>query len=141
MFQYQEPTRVPSRETGSILSASLRIVIFLFCDNSADVVRTQQAQLLLRISGQMLAKGDRQDSSKRFLTDSSWPELQKRLFDIQQKRIDFMDEFGVEMMVLSLNAPAIQAIPDTRRAITLHGSSRSGLIGPRSESPKSCLKV
>ncbi len=58
-----------------------------------------------------------QDSSKRFLTDSSWPELQKRLFDIQQKRIDFMDEFGVEMMVLSLNAPAIQAIPDTRRAI------------------------
>jgi len=27
-----------------------------------------------------------------------------------------MDEFGMEMMVLSLNAPAVQAIPDAKRA-------------------------
>ncbi len=60
-----------------------------------------------------------QDSSTRYLTDSIWPELQSRLLDIQQKRIDFMDEFGIEMMVLSLNAPAIQAISDTQRAIEM----------------------
>ncbi len=58
-----------------------------------------------------------QDFSPRFLADSIWPELKSRLFDIQEKRIGFMDEFGIETMILSLNAPAIQAIPDTQRAI------------------------
>jgi len=55
--------------------------------------------------------------SHGFLAESVWPELKSRLLDLQGKRIDFMDEFGVEMMVLSLNAPAIQAIPDSRQAI------------------------
>jgi 2,3-dihydroxybenzoate decarboxylase len=57
------------------------------------------------------------EDSSYFLTESVWPELKSRLLDIQQKRIGFMDEFGVEMMILSLNAPAVQAIPDTQRAI------------------------
>ena len=33
------------------------------------------------------------------------------------KKLSFMDKFGVEMMILSLNAPAIQAIPNTKLAI------------------------
>ena len=55
--------------------------------------------------------------SQGFLADSVWPELKSRLLDLQGKRIGFMDEFGVEMMILSLNAPAIQAIPDPAQAI------------------------
>ena len=54
--------------------------------------------------------------SHGFLGESIWPELKSRLLDIQEKRISFMDEYGVEMMVLSLNAPAIQAIPDPHLA-------------------------
>src|SRR5205807_6375138 len=39
-----------------------------------------------------------------------------RLLDIQDKRLKQMDEQGVEMMILSLNAPAVQAIPNAEKA-------------------------
>ncbi|MFP6733492.1 MAG: amidohydrolase family protein [Rhodospirillales bacterium] len=54
--------------------------------------------------------------SHGFLAEDIWPELKSRLLDIQEKRLGFMDRFGMEMMILSLNAPAIQAITDTARA-------------------------
>lgn len=46
-----------------------------------------------------------------------WDRLGPRLVDIQDMRLAEMDKHGIEMMILSLNAPAIQAIPDTQRAI------------------------
>src|SRR5262245_11252480 len=48
-----------------------------------------------------------------------WAELGPRLTDIQDKRLRFMDQSGVELMVLSLNAPAVQAIHDVKRAIAV----------------------
>ena len=54
--------------------------------------------------------------SAGFVPASYWPELESRLMDIQDKRLKQMDEQGVEMMILSLNAPAVQAIPDVKRA-------------------------
>ena len=46
-----------------------------------------------------------------------WDKLGPRLLDIQDMRLKEMDKHGVEMMILSLNAPAVQAIHDTARAI------------------------
>ena len=46
-----------------------------------------------------------------------WGELGPRLTDFQDRRLRFMDASGVEIMILSLNAPAVQAIPDVARAI------------------------
>jgi gamma-resorcylate decarboxylase len=54
--------------------------------------------------------------SAGFVPESYWPELKDRLLDIQDKRLRQMDEQGVEMMILSLNAPAVQAIPDPKQA-------------------------
>src|SRR2546430_14913034 len=54
--------------------------------------------------------------SAGFVPDSYWPELKERLLDIQDKRLAQMDKHGIEMMILSLNAPAVQAIPDVARA-------------------------
>ncbi len=54
--------------------------------------------------------------SAGFVPDDHWPELRSRLLDIQDKRLRLMDRHGVERMILSLNAPAVQAIPDPRRA-------------------------
>ena len=48
--------------------------------------------------------------------ESYWPELKDRLLDIQDKRLAEMDKHGIEMMILSLNAPAVQAIPETANA-------------------------
>jgi 2,3-dihydroxybenzoate decarboxylase len=45
-----------------------------------------------------------------------WPGLKANLIDVQEQRLAAMDRYGIEMMILSLNAPAVQAIPDTARA-------------------------
>jgi aminocarboxymuconate-semialdehyde decarboxylase len=54
--------------------------------------------------------------SAGFFPDSIWPELSGRLLDIHEKRLRLMDEHGIELTLLSLNAPAIQAIPDPAQA-------------------------
>jgi 2,3-dihydroxybenzoate decarboxylase len=46
-----------------------------------------------------------------------WEELGPRLTDFREKRLRLMDASGVEIMILSLNAPAVQAIADVKRAI------------------------
>jgi 2,3-dihydroxybenzoate decarboxylase len=56
------------------------------------------------------------NDSKGFLGDHVWPELEKRLLDMQEYRLSHMDRHGMQMMILSLNAPAIQAIPDVKKA-------------------------
>lgn len=59
------------------------------------------------------------EDSAGFVPDSYWGELSARLLDIHERRIREMDENGIEMMVLSLNAPAVQAITDTARAVEI----------------------
>lgn len=59
-----------------------------------------------------------QDSAG-FVPASYWPELKHRLLDIQQRRIEEMDRNGVELMILSLNAPTVQAIANTQAAYEL----------------------
>jgi predicted TIM-barrel fold metal-dependent hydrolase len=54
--------------------------------------------------------------SAGYLGDDVWAELESRLLDIHGRRIELMDRHGIEMMILSLNAPAVQAIPDPVRA-------------------------
>jgi 2,3-dihydroxybenzoate decarboxylase len=59
------------------------------------------------------------NDSKGFLGDAVWPELESRLLDIQEKRLRQMDEHGMQLMLLSLNAPAVQAIADPARAVAV----------------------
>ncbi|HEX2546076.1 MAG TPA: amidohydrolase family protein [Ramlibacter sp.] len=54
--------------------------------------------------------------SKPFVPAEYWDELRGRLLDIQEQRLREMDDNGMEMMILSLNAPAVQAIPDVKQA-------------------------
>src|ERR1700730_17562946 len=54
--------------------------------------------------------------SSTFLPDRCWEELSTRLIDLQQERIAVMDAHGMEMMILSLNAPAVQGLADPGRA-------------------------
>jgi 2,3-dihydroxybenzoate decarboxylase len=48
-----------------------------------------------------------------------WSELGPRLIDFQDKRLRLMDASGVELMIVSLNAPAVQAIHDVAQAIAV----------------------
>ncbi|WP_428394254.1 amidohydrolase family protein [Lichenicoccus sp.] len=45
-----------------------------------------------------------------------WPELRDRLLDIQETRLRQMDARGMEMMLLSLNAPTVQAVASVTNA-------------------------
>ena len=62
---------------------------------------------------------DTLQDSAGFVPDSHWAELSGRLLDIHDRRLKLMDAHGVEMMLLSLNAPAVQAIPDPAQAYDL----------------------
>ena len=57
--------------------------------------------------------------SAGFVPDDHWAELRARLLDTNDRRLAEMDRHGMEMMILSLNAPAIQAVPDTVLAVEL----------------------
>ncbi|NQV55167.1 MAG: amidohydrolase [Rhodospirillales bacterium] len=76
------------------------------------------------------------EDSNGFLDPGIWPELKSRLLDVQGKRIGFMDQYEVEMMILSLNAPAIQAISDTARATEIAIKSNDILAEEVAKNPK-----
>lgn len=61
------------------------------------------------------AMDDTVQDSAGFAPAEDWIELEKRLLDIHDRRLAEMDAHGIEMMLLSLNAPAVQAIPDRAR--------------------------
>lgn len=59
---------------------------------------------------------DTLQDSAGFVPESYWTELSARLLDIHDRRLREMDRHGIELMLLSLNAPAVQAIPDPKKA-------------------------
>ena len=63
------------------------------------------------------AIADTLQDSAGFVPGTYWDELQARLLDVHDQRLRLMDEYGIATMILSLNAPAVQAIPDRARAI------------------------
>lgn len=75
-----------------------------------------------------------QDSAG-FVPDSYWPELRLRLLDIHERRLAEMDEHGVELMILSLNAPTVQAIPDVEAAYELSRRANDFLAEQVSKRP------
>lgn len=54
--------------------------------------------------------------SRRVFPDDLWDKARDRLLDPHGRRLKFMDESGIEVMILSLNAPAVQGIPDPKKA-------------------------
>ena len=81
------------------------------------------------------AIGDTLNDSKGFLGDHVWPELEKRLLDMQPYRLEQMDRHGLQMMILSLNAPAIQAIPDVKKATAMARKANDFLAGEARKRP------
>jgi 2,3-dihydroxybenzoate decarboxylase len=59
------------------------------------------------------------DDSEGYAADGLWPQLKRRLIDFDGERLDEMDKHQIAISVLSLNAPAVQGIPNAARATTL----------------------
>ncbi len=58
-----------------------------------------------------------------------WAGASRRLLDVAERRLAEMDEAGIDLQVLSLNAPGIQAEPDTRAAVAAATSANDILAG------------
>src|SRR5262249_26143147 len=56
------------------------------------------------------------EDSHGYFPDRVWQEVKSRVMDIHERRLREMDDNGIELRLLSLNAPAVQAIPDKARA-------------------------
>ncbi|MGC2122882.1 MAG: amidohydrolase family protein, partial [Xanthobacteraceae bacterium] len=56
------------------------------------------------------------EDSHGYFPEVVWQEVKARVLDIHDRRLREMDENGIELFLLSLNAPAVQAIPDKARA-------------------------
>lgn len=54
--------------------------------------------------------------SHGFVGDEIWQELRANLLDMDERRLRQMDKYGIERMIVSLNAPAVQKIPDVKKA-------------------------
>jgi len=65
-----------------------------------------------------------------------WDVLGPRLLDIQDMRVAEMDRHGVATMILSLNAPAVQAIHDVKRAIAVARDANDVLAGEVRKRPE-----
>jgi len=55
--------------------------------------------------------------STAYAVGGSWSLLEQRLLDLDDVRLAEMDRHGVGYAIVSLNSPAVQAIPDRARAI------------------------
>ena len=57
------------------------------------------------------------DQSKIYALPAIWEKLKSNLLDIEQQRLERMEEGGTAFSILSLNSPGIQGIPDPKEAI------------------------
>jgi gamma-resorcylate decarboxylase len=75
------------------------------------------------------------EDSRGFFPNQIWTELKDRLIDLHGRRLRLMDAHGIEMMLLSLNAPVVQAIPDPARANDIARRANDYLAGAVAKSP------
>ena len=66
---------------------------------------------------------------------ASWDEFTDDILDLGQKRLDYMDKAGIELAILSLNAPAIQAITDRDQAVATSIKANDRLAKAVAENP------
>jgi predicted TIM-barrel fold metal-dependent hydrolase len=68
-------------------------------------------------------------------SDVTWAELKRRLLELHGERLALMDKHGIEMMVVSLNAPAVQAVPDPKKAAVLAREANDALANEVARRP------
>jgi 2,3-dihydroxybenzoate decarboxylase len=75
------------------------------------------------------------DSEKYFPKDV-WPVFSAKIVDLMRNRIEEMDANGMDMMILSLNSPAIQAIHDPVRAVSVARIANDTMAEAIAKNPK-----
>src|SRR5260370_40415071 len=73
--------------------------------------------------------------SRGYFPDRVWQEVKSRVLDLHERRLALMDQHGIETMLLSLNAPAVQALPRTAHAHAIAPRAHAYLPGHGGKRP------
>ena len=65
----------------------------------------------------------------------AWDDMRRRLLDLHDLRLTEMDKHGIEYSVLSLHNPAVQGVPDAKKAIQLARKANDLLAETVARSP------
>jgi gamma-resorcylate decarboxylase len=77
------------------------------------------------------------EDSRAFAGGSGkWDDFARQILDMGQERIEGMDRNGIEFTILSLNAPAIQAILETDKAIEISRRANDRMAEAVARNPK-----
>ena len=64
------------------------------------------------------------EHSKVFAGESGkWDEFSQEILDLDERRLGAMDRAGIQMAILSLNAPGVQALLDREEAVEISRKS------------------
>jgi predicted TIM-barrel fold metal-dependent hydrolase len=74
--------------------------------------------------------------SQNFVGPETWRDLRARLLDVQDMRLREMDANGIDVMILSLNSPAVQAVTDARAAADVARRANDLLAAEISRKPQ-----
>ena len=74
--------------------------------------------------------------SERYFHPDVWPKFSARITDLMKIRLEEMDAGGMDMMILSLNSPAIQTIYDPVRAVETAKIANDTMAEAISKNPK-----
>jgi 2,3-dihydroxybenzoate decarboxylase len=74
--------------------------------------------------------------SERYFPVDAWPAFSKRLRDLMEIRLAEMDAHGMQMMILSLNSPAVQAVYDRDRAVRVARKANDEMAEAIARNPK-----
>jgi 2,3-dihydroxybenzoate decarboxylase len=76
------------------------------------------------------------EDSRSFAGGSGkWDEFARQILDIGDERLAGMDRNGIEFTILSLNAPAVQAILETKQAIEVSRRANDRMAGAVAKHP------
>lgn len=69
-------------------------------------------------------------------SDALFADIERRLVDFDALRLETMDKAGIDICVLSVTTPGVQAEPDTATAVTLARQANDFLAGAVERQPK-----
>ena len=75
--------------------------------------------------------------TRNFAGDSGkWDEFERQILDMGDERLELMDKNGIELAILSNNAPGVQAILNTEEAIEVSKKANDAMADAVSKHPK-----
>ena len=76
------------------------------------------------------------EQSRIYARPGVWEKLRADLLDVEQQRLERMEESGTAFSILSLNAPGTQGIPDPAEAIHVARRANDALAAFVSRHPQ-----